>query len=161
MRFKCYGIYVCTKSSQFLLSISPITYSPKLAHSQETYGRHTTYPFVIVHLQPIVNNETRKVSVLSKWSFVKRRFTSVNWWITVMWQFTSVNWQITVKWWFTSVKWQITVKQWFTSVNQQITVKWQFTSVKQRITVKWWFTSVNWQFTLLKYLIPGLQLFFS
>ena len=32
-------------------------------------------------------NKTRKVAVLSKWFFVKRRFTSVNRRITVMWQF--------------------------------------------------------------------------
>ena len=57
------------------------------------------------------------------------------------------------KWSF--VNRRITVKRWFTSVNQQITVKWWFTSVK------WQFTSVNQGFTLLKYLILGLQLFFS
>ena len=60
-----------------------------------------------------LNEKTRKVAVLSKWSFVKQ--------ITVKQRFTSVNWQITVMRWFTLVNWQITVKWWFTSVNQWIT----------------------------------------
>ena len=95
----------------------------------------------------VCKHETRKVAVLSKWSFVKR--------ITVKWRFTSVNRQITVMWWFTSVKrqftsvsWQIKVKQWFTSVNQWITVMQQFTSVNWQITVMRQFTSVNWQITV-------------
>ena len=37
----------------------------------------------------------KKVAVLSKWSLVNWRFTSVNQRITVNWQFTSVNQQIT------------------------------------------------------------------
>ena len=40
----------------------------------------------------------KKVAVLSKWSFIKQWFTSVNQQITVKQWFTSVNW------WFTSCK---------------------------------------------------------
>ena len=43
--------------------------------------------------------------------------------------------------------------------------KWSFVNrwitVNRRITVNWQFTSINQWFTLVKYLIPGLQLFFS
>ena len=111
----------------------------------------TMYMYMVHYFE-----KSKKIAVLSKWSFVKWQFTSVNWQITVKRQFTSCKVAVYKCKWavytckvlnsrFTTVLlitlldtvevtpfFQIFffVKQWFTGVNCCFTINHHFTSCK-------------------------------